>query len=160
MSAKTVTVKAYGANLRFDDEQRRDAVKRALFKAALIGEGIVASKTPRDRGQAVNAWSVVPTDDGAELFNDAPHAGILELGSRPHRPPFRPILEWVVRVFGTGKKSFEDYSEVDSHLFGIAVSIVRKIEAHGTRPHYMVRDSLGKLADIAKREVEKALARQ
>jgi hypothetical protein len=159
LSVNVVTVKEYGARLRLGYEGMTSTTRRALFKAALIGEGIVSAKTPVDRGQLRNAWKVIPTSDGAELFNDAPHAGIIELGSRPHRPPFRPILEWVVRVFGTGKKSFEDYSEVDSHLFGIANAIIKKIEAEGTKPRYMVRDSLPMLTKIAKREVEKALSR-
>ena len=158
MTTQTVTVKAYGARLKLDDNARNNAIRKALYRSALIGEVIVSQKTPVDRGQARNAWKVVPTHDGAELFNDAPHAGILELGSRPHHPPFRPILEWVVRKMGTGKKSFVDYSEVEPHLFAIAKSIVRKIAAEGTRPHYMVRDSLPKLTEIVKREVDKALA--
>lgn len=161
MSTQTVSITNYGARLKLDDQDRRARVVRALYKAALIGETIVAQKTPVDRGQARNAWAVTPTATGAELYNDAPHAGILELGSRPHRPPLRPILEWVVRKFGTGKntgkKSFVEFSEVEPHLFGIAKAIVRKIEAEGTRPHYMVRDSLPKLAEITKKQVEKAL---
>lgn len=157
MTTKTVRIEELGATIAFDDMERRDAVKRGLYLAALIGEGIVSAATPVDKGQAKNAWTAVPTGYGAELFNDAPHAGILELGSRPHRPPLEPILRWVVRKFGTGKKSFNDWSEIDSHLFGIAVAVVRNIEAHGTRPHYMVRNNLDKLARIAKREVEKML---
>lgn len=158
MSETVISVNDYGARLRLGEAGRDEAVRRGLFKAALVGEAIVAAKTPVDRGQLRNAWKVVPTPTGAELFNDAPHAGIVELGSRPHRPPFRPILEWVVRVLGTGKKSFEDYSEVEPHLFGIAKAIVRKIEAEGTRPRYMVRDSLPKLTLIAKKKVDAELA--
>lgn len=157
MATKTVSYEAYGATLRVDDEKRRDAVIRALYTAALIGETIVAKDTPVDKGQAKNAWSVDPTSKGAILYNDAPHAGILELGSRPHRPPFMPILRWVVRKFGTGKKSFEDISEVDSDLYAMAIGVVRKIEREGTRAHYMVRDNLSKLNRITKREVERVL---
>ena len=159
MSTHTVTVKEYGARLRMGAAAMDSTVKKALYTAALIGEVIVSEKTPVDRGQAKNAWAVVPTPDGADLINDAPHAGILELGSRPHRPPLWPILEWVVRKFGTGKKSITSFSDAEPHLVGIAKAIVEKIAAEGTEPHYMVRDSLPKLTEIAKREVERALAR-
>lgn len=157
MSETTISVDKLGARIIFDDKLRQELIVRALYKAALIGEVIVAQKTPVDKGQAKNAWKVSPTSTGADLFNDAPHIGILELGSRPHRPPLTPILEWVVRKFGTGKRSFTNISEVEPHLVGIAKAIVRKIEREGTRPHYMVRDSLGKLTAIAKREVERSL---
>lgn len=157
MPVHTVDISEIGLRIRLDDEERRDRVRRGLLAAALIGEGIVANATPVDRGEARNAWTVVPTPSGADLFNDAPHAGILELGSRPHRPPLEPILRWVVRKFGTGKRSFEDWSEVEPRLFGIAMAIVRNIEAHGTKPHFMVRNNLGKLTRIAKREVDRML---
>jgi hypothetical protein len=159
MSVRVVNVKEYGALLRMGSEARGASVRKALHTAALIGEVIVSSKTPVDRGQAKNAWAVVPTALGADLFNDAPHIGILELGSRPHRPPLWPILEWVVRKFGTGRKSITSFSDAEPHLIGIAMAIVQKIEEEGTKPHFMVRDSLPKLTEIAKREVEKALSR-
>jgi len=157
MATKTVTIQHYGATLRFDDEERREIIVNALLASALTGEALLVEATPADTGRARAGWITRPTANGAETSNDSPVIGILELGSRPHRPPFRPILEWVVRKFGTGKRSFENYSEVDPELMAIAWGTVRKIQDHGTQPHFMVKKNLEKLARITKRHVERAL---
>lgn len=158
MSVRTISVEDFGARLRFDAGQISTAMVAGMRAAALIGEGIVAADTPVDTGLTRNQWGVAGTPRGADLFNDSPIAGILELGSRPHRPPFIPILRWVVRKFGTGKRSFEDPSEVDNpELWAIAWGTVKAIERHGTKPNYMVRDNLDRLNEIARREVERRL---
>jgi hypothetical protein len=109
----TVSASQIGARLRRDEKKRQELIEKALFKAALDGEPLVAADTPVDRGQARNAWDVEPVEGGANLFNDAPHAGILEGGSRPHRPPFKPILQWVVRNFGLELEALEAREEAE-----------------------------------------------
>ncbi|MFB6373334.1 MAG: hypothetical protein ABEN55_09520 [Bradymonadaceae bacterium] len=100
--------------MRRDEKRRQDLIEKALLKAALEGEPFVAADTPVDTERARNAWDVQPVEGGADLFNDAPHAGILEKGSRPHRPPFKPILRWVVRNFGLNLEAVEARKEAEN----------------------------------------------
>lgn len=147
------------------DAQVQDA-KESAFAAALRGMPRIVRETPSDRGQARAAWDVRMTPDGAEMYNDAPHIGILEAGSRPHWPPIEPILRWVVRKFGTGlendagsKRSFESMDsaqdEVSDEAWAMAWGVAAKIAAEGTEPNWMVRDNLDYLLRLWKGEQER-----
>jgi len=177
MSTKHVTMEQLSAVLRVDFEEMVEASEGALFRAALKGVRPVVEDTPTDRGQAKAGWDVRRVKGGADLYNDVPYIGVLESGSRPHRPPMMPIIEWVVRKFGLNlelidaggsdedgkkamkraKKSFESIKDVPWRTYRFALAIVEKIEREGSEPHYMVKNNLDKLEAIAKSEVEKAL---
>lgn len=72
-----------------------ETAQRGLYRAvrATNAAGSV------DRGQFKRSWRAVRTEEGAELRNDAPYAGVIEYGRRPGRPgpPLAPIYEWVQR---------------------------------------------------------------
>lgn len=177
MSTKHVSMEQISAVLRADFEEMVEASEDALFRAALKGVRPVVEDTPTDRGQAKAGWDVRRVEGGADLYNDVPYVGVLEAGSRPHRPPIMPILEWVVRKFGLNlelldaggshedekkamkraKQSFESIKDVPWRTYRFAEAIAEKIEREGSEPHYMVKNNLPKLEAIAKREVEKAL---
>lgn len=161
MPVRTVTADQLSAELKAHQEEQFEAGRRGAFRAALRGVRIVAENTPVDEGIARAGWQAQLTQDGAELFNDVPYAGVLEAGSRPHRPPLRPILEWVVRKFGLdlsndqgARRSFEDLGDVPSETMAIAMAVVNKIAREGTKPHWMVKNSLPKLREMLKEEVE------
>lgn len=162
--ARDVQLEQLGAQIRVDEQERQEEVEEACFAAALEGMPIVVEDTPSDRGQARAAWDVDRVPGGADLFNDAPYAGALEAGSRPHRPPFEPILRWVVRKFGlkmqnksSSKRGFEDLGDVPEETRAVAWAVCEKIAQEGTEGNWMVRDNLPKLERILKREVEKRL---
>lgn len=161
MTTRTVDISEAGAVLRAGHVENVEALERAQYRAALRAVPIVAAATPVDRGATRAAWRVVLGLDGAELRNDSAIAGILELGSRPHRPPLMPILRWLVRQEGLdlsgGKRSFESLYEVPDETIARAMGVVRAIERRGTRPHYMVRDNLPRLVALLRAEVERAL---
>lgn len=50
-----------------------------------------------DRGELLASVDTSMVPDGAIVSVDAPHAGVMEMGARPFRPPLAPILEWVKR---------------------------------------------------------------
>jgi len=159
MPSYTIGAGELAARYRTDHADRHKRIVNALHKSALQGEAIVAQDTPVDTARTKNAWHVVRLPDGADLLNDSPVAVILEVGSRPHWPPFLPILQWAARKFGTagGKRSFESLSEVDPGLYAIAKGVQKKIAEEGTEPHWMVKKNLPRLRAIAKRNIEQAL---
>ena len=135
----------------------------ALYKAAMLGEPIVVEATPSDTGATRQGWRTQRTGDGAWLVNDAPLAAILEFGSRPHWPPLKPILEWVVRKWGLdlagGRRSIpgDSIENVPWPTYQAAKTVQEKIALKGTKPHYMIRKNLDELTRIAKRETGRAM---
>ena len=75
---------------------------RAQLDAANATLPRVVRSSPVDQGLYKLGWEVVETLIGKEvqLRNDAPHAGIIELGARPFWPPFAPLYEWAKRKAG------------------------------------------------------------
>lgn len=159
---RNVEAEQWGAVVRHDEAERRQEIQRALYRAALRGEAIVAEATPVDRGHARNAWYVQPMPDGSVILaNDWPYIGILERGSRPHYPPLMPILRWLVRKEGLdlagGRRSFETFDEVPYTTYLAAKAVQEKIGQEGTKPHRMVADNLDQLTTIAGQEIDHAL---
>lgn len=73
----------------------------AMRRAAMESRGIVvravdATKphAPVNTGEYKQRWAVAAVRDGANLYNDAPHAAVIETGAKPYTPPFDPLLQW------------------------------------------------------------------
>lgn len=91
--------------------------------------------------------------DGSTVINDAPHAGIIELGARPHpvsKEGVLAIAAWVRRKLhpkdesgsvimgknGKPKKFGEDAA------LRIAYAIAENIKKFGQKPHYVMMNAL------------------
>lgn len=104
--ARVATVQCTAEELAFQyqahEQELKHQIRVAALDAAYATLRPVARATPVDLGEMKNAWTVRegPGEVAAELRNDAPHAGIVELGARPHWPPFEPIFEWALRHAG------------------------------------------------------------
>ncbi len=119
---------------------------------------------PVDRGAYRASWQVEVEKDGATLFSDAPHAAFIERGTRPHTPPFAPILAWVKRkklakgattvVRGAVEAKLDEFERE----IMVARAIQRAIARRGTRPLRVLERTLPAIARILEEEVEKALA--
>ncbi len=105
----------------------------------------------------------------AELINDAPHAGIIEHGARPHgvsREGWDAIYEWVRRHFGftvMGARSQKMRGVMgetgeDPVLSEITWGIVKKLKREGQKPTYFIRNSLDECQELAAEEIERAIA--
>lgn len=108
---------------------------------------------------------------GSKVIVDAPHAAAVERGSRPHWPPFEPILKWVklrgfqglvsdkqlARLPGTTTagaarsiaSQIRDRMQVgadDAIAVDAPEQIARAIQAsiakHGTKPQWYMRSSI------------------
>ncbi|HPE81000.1 MAG TPA: hypothetical protein PKZ35_13465 [Gammaproteobacteria bacterium] len=67
----------------------------------------------------------------------APHAVPVELGTRPHFPPLAPLVDWV-----RAKLDITDPQQAVS----VAMSIQRKIGAHGTKGKMMFHRAFADLS--------------
>ncbi len=163
----------------------RKALVRASNRAALRSQALMVRRTPVDQGQLKNSWRVVlgslavttAVQELAALVNDAPHAGIVELGARPHKVSaegWAAIYLWVYRhrhLFGFVTKSGRTARaratrgnvrariDVNPELERITWGIVKRIEKEGQKPTFFVRDSLPVLNEILGEEVNKQIER-
>lgn len=108
----------------------REAV--ALLEAAAKGE------FPHHTGDTRNsiAGDAYATPMGAlgVVGSPSPVAAFVELGTRPHRPPIEPLVQWVADVLGeTGPAGRQ-----------VAFKIRSKISKRGTEPRKVFELALGR----------------
>lgn len=99
-----VSLAQFGHILAHLDDKLEDAIVRGLQSAGQAMVGVVVEEIDTaqpypavDRGEMRNSVNAENVSDGAIVTINAPHAPFLEYGTRPHRPPVAPILEWVKR---------------------------------------------------------------
>jgi hypothetical protein len=97
-----------GARLRSDADGLPAVVIRATFSAAQRGKALLVKNSPVDRGILRNAWKVIKLsgDQGVELVNDQPYAGIMERGARPFKMSSEGVFYlkgWVMRKLQSGQ---------------------------------------------------------
>ena len=165
------------------------AIARGALRGAHRGRAIVVKETPVDQGQLKASWRVNPGDQAllrgksslrsrifggrlASLDNDAPHAGIVELGARPHpvsQEGLQAIADWAIRNLdigvsagpvqkGSGGRRKFQRDERERIAMEIATAIARKIRKYGQEPTYFIKGSLPLLHQAVEIEVTKAIA--
>ena len=88
-----------------------------------------------DRGILKNSIRAERTADGATTTIDAPHAGVIELGARPHpigKAVRDLIAAWAMRKLGVDEETAQK----------IAWGVGHKLATEGQKPTYVVRDSM------------------
>lgn len=123
-------------------------VARRLGKVGV--SGLYASSFRTHRIPSAEAG----TRGGWSIHNATPYAGIIEEGARPHKVSAEgreAIRLWVVRkLLRWSMADAEVNVEAGEE---IADRIIRKIEHHGQKPTYVVRDQMPQLVKWAAREV-------
>jgi hypothetical protein len=164
MAEHVITEKQLSAALRREAKKVPAALSRAAVRAAHRGKSHLVRKTKEkgitDLGQYANSFEVkrgVGDQDLATITNTAPHAGIIELGARPHpvsREGFERIREWVARkMLDISSQMADENEEVDR----IAWAIVKKIEREGQAPRHVFADEQTVLVKFWREEFERAL---
>lgn len=171
-------VKALRARHRAIEEEILSAVDSAAQRA----RGILVRATPTDQGQLRVSWRATSAIRSmrkrivAKVVNDAPHAGIVERGARPHpvsQAGQAAIYEWVRRHFrlvgrgrnrkaipgGKGVRGARARGETmaDPRLKRITMAIVMKLRRRGQRPTYFVRDSIPRVRRAMDAEIKRRL---
>ena len=128
MSQK-VPPKQLGATLRADYKARIKEAQRAMRIAVqLHGHRVVVlviesiSPEPTDIGTYKRTRYIEDTDEGVIIYNNSPHAAVLEGGRRKGAkpPPVKVIAEWVFH------KGIADRKDARGIAFAIARSIAKK----------------------------------
>ncbi len=144
-----VTPKQFPAALRKLIALTVKDVRAAALEAAHRGVALAVRKTNSeglvDLGLYKNAWiaaRLFGPEGGAEIRNDAPYAGVLELGRRPGRPgpPFEPILEWVESKLVRGG----EIEPEEAH--DVAFAIRASIHVKGSPGHFILKSVRSKVS--------------
>lgn len=127
------------------------AARLGVRAGAMRGQAHMPKQTPVDQGQLRNSWRVQTTQgfEGAAqaaLYNDAPHAGIVEQGARPHavsQEGIEALAAWAQRKLGLDEKAAR----------GVAYAIAAKLKEQGQAPTYFTRGQMPELTRLAVNEV-------
>lgn len=143
------------------------AVRRGALAAAHRGKTMIGHHTPGDLGQLALSWRVQRHGRGREiaaLLNDAPHAGVVEGGARPHKVSpegWWAIYEWVERHFpeAADEDGGTDQYGNDPGFSRVTWAIVKKIGREGQKATYFVRNKIPAFVRITQIEVGRELAK-
>lgn len=113
---RTITVRDFAQLTKNLPPLLNEAAIRGLRSAAARGVGEIVRQIDNaepypvvDAGATRQSVLSESIPDGAELSVNTPQAAWMEFGTRPHMPPFGPILTWVTRKFqlggGSGKRA-------------------------------------------------------
>lgn len=157
MTRARVTFDQFADRVRLLDDDLREAVIRALRRSAMrleryvVEEIEIAEPYPAvDRGELRASVSNTRVADGAVVTVDAPHAVMIERGTRPFRPPLAPLAEWALR-----KGLAEDAR--DARRFARAVA--DKFAREGIRPRWFFRKAWGRMVEGLDQDIQVELER-
>jgi len=104
-------------------------------------------------GKYKSMWRSRPIRGGAQVFNDASYAAVIEEGRRPGAkgPPFTPdvIAGWAQRRLGLSAKEAKN----------AAFAIRRAIKVRGLRARKVLTTSIPKMTDVVLEEIVRELER-
>jgi hypothetical protein len=156
-----MTPRQLAAVLKSQEKSLPRAVTKGLRAGAMRGLAHMPGKTPTDQGQLRNGWRASASDRDARgrflstggvprLYNDAPHAGIVESGARPHPVSEEGMDElrlWAMRKLGVDEKEGKR----------IAEAIAWKLRTDGQEPTYFTRAEIPALLQFAEQELDREL---
>jgi hypothetical protein len=101
-----------------------------------------------DRGMLRGSVEPMDVPDGTVVSVGAPHAAIMEHGTRPFWPPAEPLIEWAIR-----KGLADDRDEAEEIVFGIQ----RAIATSGIEPRNYFSKAFERVLPVIMQEVEHEL---
>lgn len=176
---RTVTPAQLKAHLASLDKHLRTATRNAVLEAAAAGAEVVARAAPVDTGRLKQSITVRKKGPSGhpEIVAQAPHAGPVEVGSRPHWVPIKPLERWVRRhaggfgIMARAKGRTRGIGRLnrglrrgaraksDAAITRIAHAIQLKIARYGTAPRWYMRKSLPRLRMILNTLLRESKAR-
>lgn len=156
----TRSAQRYAQSLTLAPEIARDEFEDGVREALLLLEREVKERTPVGvggagglRGSVTHQLQGQAIAIGAgvvgKVFSPLRYAIPVELGTKPHFPPLRPLEDWVVAKLGVPR----------DQAGAVAFLVARKIARRGTEGAHMFEDALSDNARKILRILEAAVAR-
>ncbi|ABR31301.1 hypothetical protein SU69_07380 [Thermosipho melanesiensis] len=81
------------------DDRFKEVLRKVLIAAGLELEDMIVTNIDErtsNTGRLGQSWTVKDISyDKIKVFTNLQYAPFVEYGTRPHRPPYKPILRWV-----------------------------------------------------------------
>jgi len=146
---------------RFFVAARRGAIRTGMRAVSTLQRATSAAKPANPQrlgvGGAVNtgaykrAWKTHPTSTGADVFNSAMYAAVVEEGRVPGvGVPLKPLENWAQRRLGVSRDQARN----------VAYAISRRIAARGLVGRKVLEGSLHKIEHDFMHEVEVELEKE
>jgi len=140
-----------GRLMREHGAERERRVLAAQQESAERAAAVIRERLPRDTGGLRESTHAARGPDGPEVRIDAPYAGSIEAGARPHWVPLEDLIPWAQRH--AGALGLPDATAVERY----AAAVQRKIARDGMPPHWVVRGALPDLQRILDERTRSAL---
>lgn len=154
MPTIVIDMKSLSSALRGEVEDVRAAVETASKRAAQRMKTKLVADTDKsgvnDTGALRSSWRVMMWRGSVRVYNDAPYAGVIEAGCRPHpvsKAGREAIARWAVRKLGV--------SVAESKT--VAFLVARKISREGQKGHWILRKAVPFLKRMLGEEVVRYL---
>lgn len=132
----------------------REELLRAMTEADLLLEREIKDATPTGAHQLLrksffSREQVTPTGVLGIVGSPLPYAVPVELGTRPHRPPVEPLIDWARAKFGLDDQAAQS----------VAWAVATKISKKGTQGAFMVQNTFKRLQPTLARLFDQAAQR-
>ena len=113
-------------------KRQKKVLYEAAYKACLKSILGFNKMTPVDKGLMASANSVSKFNENEiHIGNTAPYAAHVEVGTRPFKPPLKPLVEWAARKLKKPKTS--------RVVISFAKAVQRKIMKKGITPQRFIK---------------------
>lgn len=157
---QVVPAEKLGKVMKDADRRMRQAINKGAKRAAWRGKDRLIKaaddKKIRYRKRYQKSFRIRRRDGNWAIVNEAPQAGIIELGTRPHpvsEGGIKMLERWAKRTLGIRGRS----KKAKAQARGVAEAIARDIQHRGQKGRYVFRDELDKLARYWREETVKQL---
>jgi hypothetical protein len=153
-TARTLTLDQFAGELYKLPQTIEGAIVRGLRSAAARGVpevvGAINAAKPFPAvfsGQLARSVEHSDLPRGGRISVDAPHAAIMETGTRPFWPPLQPLIDWATYKFGVDEDEAEE----------IAEAVRFKIAWFGIEPRHYFQTAMRTINQLVPIEVEAEL---
>ncbi len=146
----SIRITSFASLLRKQAKEMPRQIRKGLRAGVRRGKAVLVRRTPRYLGEMANSWSDREMSSGAQLHNDAPHAGVVERGARPHgvNAEGREAIEvWFMRQRGL--------TEIEAKA--AAAGYIEKLKREGQEGLFIVEKALDELKKLAQVEIERLI---
>jgi hypothetical protein len=110
----------------------------------------LVENSPVDTGLYAQSWNFTADEQSVVLGNTAPHAAIIEEGSRPFTPPIAPLLAWAKRVL----KDSSQPPNYSPEVWALAKGTQNKIAQNGMQPRKVLEGMLPTILENIRQEIK------
>lgn len=142
----SIRITSFASLLRKQATEMPKQARKGLRQGIRRGKALLVRRTPVYLGEMRNSYQ----DSDTRIRNDAPHAGVVERGARPHGVSAEgraEIEQWFMRQRGLDEKRAK----------AAAWGYIQKLKVEGQEGEFIVEKALDELRGLAQQEIERLI---